>query len=88
MEFRPRTLRALAGACRRIRHLALADSMGIDFHKTGFAPYISSLVLVKNRTDLHLLIRSPEQMPYLYHFGDHRPGIVHPSKHPEPGLAR
>ena len=75
LEFRPRTLRALAGACRRIRHLALADSMGIDFHKTGFAPYISSLVLVKDRADLHLLIRSPEQMPYLYHFGDHRPGM-------------
>ena len=59
LEFRPRTLRALAGACRRIRHLALADSMGIDFHKTGFAPYISSLVLVKDRTDLQLLMRRP-----------------------------
>ena len=75
LEFRPRTLRALAGACRRIRHLALADSMGIDFHKTGFAPYISSLVLVKDRADLQLLMRDPQQMPYLYHFGDHRPGM-------------
>ena len=52
LGFRPRTLRALAGACRRIRHLALADSVGVDFHKTGFAPYISSLVLVKDRTDM------------------------------------
>lgn len=75
LAFRPRTLRALAGVCRRIRHLALADSMGIDFHKTGFAPYISSLVLVKERADLQLLMRDPRQMPYLYHFGDHRPGM-------------
>ena len=75
LGFRPRTIRALAGACRRIRHLALADSVGIDFHKTGFAPYISSLVLVKNQTDLELVTRHPEQMPYLYHFGDYRPGM-------------
>ena len=75
LGFRPRTIRALAGACRRIRHLSLADSIGIDFHKTGFAPYISSLVLVKNQGDLDLVKRHPEQMPYLYHFGDYRPGM-------------
>ncbi len=74
LGFRPRTLRALAGACRRIRHLSLADSIGVDFHKTGFAPYVSSLVLVKDRQDLRLVARRPEQMPYLYHFGEHRPG--------------
>lgn len=74
LGFRPRTLRALAGACRRIRHLSLADSVGVDFHKTGFAPYVSSLVLFREREDLGLVARSPEQMPYLYHFGDHRPG--------------
>ena len=75
LGFRPRTLRALAGACRRIRHLSLADSVGVDFHKTGFAPYISSLVLVKDRADLQRVARNPEQMPYLYHFGEHRPGM-------------
>ena len=75
LGFRPRTIRALAGACRRIRHLHLADSIGIDFHKTGFAPYISSLVLVKNQTDMNLLKRTPEQMPYLYHYGQYRPGM-------------
>lgn len=75
LGFRPRTVRALAGAQRRIRHLGLADSIGIDFHKTGFCPYISSLFLVKDRRDFELLTRSPEQMPYLYHFGEHRPGM-------------
>ena len=75
LGFRPRTIRAVAGACRRIQHLSRADSVGIDFHKTGFAPYISSLVLVKNQADLALVKRHPEQMPYLYQFGEHRPGM-------------
>ena len=75
LGFRPRTVRALAGACRRIRHLALADSVGIDFHKTGFTPYISSLALFKNQADLELVKRQPGQMPYLYQFGDYRPGM-------------
>ena len=75
LGFRPRTVRALAGASRRIRHLSLADSVGIDFHKTGFTPYISSLVLLKNRADLELVKRQPEQMPYLYQVGEYRPGM-------------
>jgi glutamate/tyrosine decarboxylase-like PLP-dependent enzyme len=68
-------VRALAGARQRIRHLNLADSIGIDFHKTGYTPYISSLVLFKERDDLGLLSRSQDQMPYLYQFGEHRPGM-------------
>ena len=75
LGFRPRTIRALAGASRRIRHLSLADSVGIDFHKTGFTPYISSLVLFKNQADLELVKRHPEQMPYLYQVGEYRPGM-------------
>ncbi len=75
LGFRPRTTRALAGACRHLRHLHLADSLGVDFHKTGFAPYISSLFLVRDRADLNLLSRDPAQMPYLYHFGEHVPGM-------------
>jgi glutamate/tyrosine decarboxylase-like PLP-dependent enzyme len=75
LGFRRRTLRALAGASRRVRALPLADSFGVDFHKTGFAPYLSSLFLVKRRDDLKLLSRAPEEMPYLYQYGDYRPGM-------------
>lgn len=74
LGFRPRTVRALAGARRRIEKLHMADSMGVDFHKTGFCPYISSLFLCKDRADLSLLARDPEQMPYLYQFGHYKPG--------------
>ncbi len=75
LGFRRRTIRALAGAVRRLRHLHLADSLGVDFHKTGFVPYISSMFLLKDRKNLDLLSRSQEQMPYLYHFGNYRPGM-------------
>jgi glutamate/tyrosine decarboxylase-like PLP-dependent enzyme len=74
LGFRGRTVRALAAAHRRIQHLGLADSVAIDFHKTGYAPYISSLVLFKSRDELQLLARSKESMPYLYQTGEHHPG--------------
>ncbi len=32
-------------------------------------------MLVKDRNDVALLSRVPVQMPYLYHFGEHRPGM-------------
>jgi glutamate/tyrosine decarboxylase-like PLP-dependent enzyme len=75
LGFRRRTLRALAGACRAIRHLERADSIGIDFHKTGFAPYISSLFLTRDRADLLGVGREAEVMPYLFQHGEYRPGM-------------
>ena len=75
LGFRPRTVRALAGAGRRIANLHLADSVGIDFHKTGFAPYVSSLFLVRDRNDMQLLVRGRDEMPYLFQTGQRHPGI-------------
>ena len=75
LGFRARTLKALKHSLERLGDLALADSLGIDFHKTGYAPYASSLFLVKDRRDLSLLSRQPEEMPYLYQFGAYHPGI-------------
>lgn len=74
LGFRGRTLRALAGANRRVQHLGLADSIGIDFHKTGFTPYVSSLFLARDRTDLSRIARTPESMPYLFQTGEYHPG--------------
>jgi glutamate/tyrosine decarboxylase-like PLP-dependent enzyme len=75
LGFRGRTVRALAAAARRIRQLHLADSIGIDFHKTGYVPYVSSLVLLKNRDDLQLITRSRSTMPYLFQSGEYHPGM-------------
>ena len=74
LEFPDRTLRALAGANRRIRHLHLADSIGVDYHKTGFAPYISSAVFVKDARDLQILSRDQATTPYLFQSGEYNPG--------------
>jgi L-2,4-diaminobutyrate decarboxylase len=75
LGFRGRTVRALAAAQYRIGHLRLADTVGIDFHKTGFAPYISSLVLTADRADFERIARSRQTMPYLYQSGDYHPGM-------------
>jgi L-2,4-diaminobutyrate decarboxylase len=75
LQFRPRTVRALAAVKRRISKLHRADSLGIDFHKTGFAPYVSSLFLVRQRSDLQRLVRGREQMPYLFQTGQRHPGV-------------
>jgi glutamate/tyrosine decarboxylase-like PLP-dependent enzyme len=75
LGFHARTLRSLRHSLKRMGDLSLADSLGVDFHKTGYAPYISSVILVKDRHDLTLLSRQPDQMPYLYQFGAYHPGI-------------
>ncbi|MEW6388091.1 MAG: pyridoxal-dependent decarboxylase [Thermodesulfobacteriota bacterium] len=75
LGFHPRTLRSLQDSLERLGNLGLADSIGFDFHKTGYSPYISSAFLVKNRKDLTLLSRQPEEMPYLYQFGRYHPGV-------------
>lgn len=74
LDFRHRTVRALAGAKRRIQKLPLADSIGIDFHKTGFCPYISTLFLVKDAHDLESISRQQSDTPYLFHDGHYHPG--------------
>jgi glutamate/tyrosine decarboxylase-like PLP-dependent enzyme len=75
LGFHARTLRALNDSSTRLDSLRLADSLGVDFHKTGYAPYISSAFLVKDRRHLTLLSREPDEMPYLYQFGKYHPGI-------------
>jgi glutamate/tyrosine decarboxylase-like PLP-dependent enzyme len=76
LGFRPRTLRALAKAGTRLRHLGKADSIGVDFHKTGFASYMSSLFLVRRRQDLSLITRDKAKMPYLFQTGHYHPGML------------
>jgi len=75
LGFRGRTTRALAAAHHRLKHLKLADSIGIDFHKTGYAPYVSSLFLVRDAQDFGLVARNRETMPYLFQSGRYHPGM-------------
>lgn len=75
MGYRGRTLRAIAAIETKMRYLGMSDSLGIDFHKTGFVPYISSLFLLRNQDDFAHIVRQRGEMPYLYHTGHYHPGM-------------
>ena len=62
LGFRHRTVRALAGTSRRIRHLGLADSLGVDYHKTGLRPHLQRRS-PSRRTRLRRLTRREEKRP-------------------------
>ncbi|HEV3340777.1 MAG TPA: pyridoxal-dependent decarboxylase [Pirellulales bacterium] len=74
LGFAEPTLAALATAADRMRCLPLADSIGIDFHKTGYVPYVSSLALFAAGSDFDLIRRPRNTMPYLFQAGRHHPG--------------
>jgi len=75
LGFNARTLRCLWDTHVNIGALSHADSVGIDFHKTGFGPYVSSMVLCKNKDDLSRISRDTGLMPYLFQFGNYHPGV-------------
>lgn len=74
LGFGSATLAALAAATDGARCLPRSDSIGIDFHKTGYVPYVSSLTLFRRRGDLELIRRPRSTMPYLFQSGEHHPG--------------
>jgi glutamate/tyrosine decarboxylase-like PLP-dependent enzyme len=51
----------------RIKTIKYADSFGVDFHKTGYVAYNSSLIIVKNKKDLMKLQRDVNEMTPLFH---------------------
>ncbi|MBN1948913.1 MAG: STAS domain-containing protein [Candidatus Cloacimonetes bacterium] len=75
LQFSNRTLRSLWDTVVNIRTLHLADSIGLDFHKTGYGPYVSSLFICKNKQDLNLITRNLSEMPYMFQFGNYHPGV-------------
>ena len=48
-EFDGQTLAVLQSLLSKARSFRYADTMGIDFHKTGFCPYVTSLFIVKDK---------------------------------------
>ncbi len=47
--------RKICNITKDLKDLYLADSIGIDFHKTGLCPYISSCFICNNREDIHFM---------------------------------
>ena len=58
---------------RKVQELKYADSIGIDFHKTGFCPYTSSIILFKNKDD-YFTLDPKDNIPFEnLHFGNYNP---------------
>jgi len=74
MGFTPRTLQSLSDTSNKLRFLHQADSIGIDFHKTGYVPCTSSLIICRNKTDFSLISSNKKDMPYLFNSGHYHPG--------------
>lgn len=65
----------IAYLAKRTECLRLADSVGLDFHKLGYTPLISSLFLVKRREDLHLIAQDQEKIERMFlNYGCYQPG--------------
>ncbi|PFD79779.1 aspartate aminotransferase family protein, partial [Bacillus thuringiensis] len=65
LSFEPNLKNALLYVQDKIKYMTLADSVCFDFHKLGQTPYASSILIVKNHTDLQLMDIEQDDTPYL-----------------------
>lgn len=67
LGFSPNVILRIQKILSRISKLKFVDSFGVDFHKTGFMPYVSSMVLARDKNDLGKLRRDGKIMTPLFH---------------------
>lgn len=65
LSFEPNVKNALQYVQDKMQYMSLADSVCFDFHKLGQTPYASSILIVKNHTDLQLMDIEQDDTPYL-----------------------
>lgn len=59
----------------KIKKLKYADSFGVDFHKSGFCPYVSSLFVLKNKRDWVFISRGAKDAHHqAFELARHSPG--------------
>lgn len=49
LKFSNESLQKIRSLAQKISEIKYADSVGIDFHKTGFCPYTSSIFMIKDK---------------------------------------
>ncbi|WLI78198.1 pyridoxal-dependent decarboxylase [Kosakonia sp. H02] len=59
LQFTDTLLPILESNCRALQDMKYADAIGIDFHKAGFAPYISSFFAYRNAEEFETLHQRP-----------------------------
>jgi L-2,4-diaminobutyrate decarboxylase len=57
-----------------LKHINQADSFGIDFHKMGFCPYISSVFMIKDGSTFSEKRKDIFNWPFFYSMENSRPG--------------
>lgn len=67
LNFRRDVLDKICSIFKRISTIKYADSFGVDFHKSGYVPYISSMIIAKNEDDLISLSKDKEITTPLFH---------------------
>ena len=66
-EFSETTCKQISKVLEKIETIKYADSFGVDFHKTGYVNYISSMIVIKNRKDIDALKKKKEKTTPLFH---------------------
>lgn len=76
LEIKQIVLNKIKFVAKTIEYCHLADGIGIDFHKCGFAPLTNSLFLTKNAEELFSItdtpVNSTKREPYHYTFCNSR----------------
>lgn len=67
LGFSESALKNIKNAAERISTIRHADSFGVDFHKTGYMPYNSSMFVCKEKEGLLALGRNANLMTPLFH---------------------
>ena len=76
LGFSVRVLKGAQHNASMARKFCFADSLGVDFRKTGYTPYNSSMVILKNKDDFNFLKRQKDIMTPLFHDeNEYNPGI-------------
>ncbi|MBR2787487.1 MAG: hypothetical protein IKD76_08495 [Clostridia bacterium] len=66
-------LRKIQSLNKKVQEYKYANSLGVDFHKTGFCPYVSSLFIVKERDDFYVLNPDKKINFEDLHYGNYNP---------------
>lgn len=75
-KFSKATLEQIDCLQKKTGQFKYADSLGIDFHKTGYVQYIASMILFKNKEDFNLIKKEKEKLTPLFHDErSYNPGI-------------
>lgn len=72
-HYSPETLKILKSLYQKVSCFHYADTIGIDFHKTGFCPYVTSLFLVRDKKKYFQLNPSKQYDIHSMGYGDYNP---------------